>query len=119
LYDMLTEVVVAFRRETTTDDWTRVTVPLAEIQRRAQQSGGRVVVLVSPSLDSAFPLPISDFSRLVEFGAGRGIDVIDLASWLKGQQSREIGMDMCHFNEKGHRLIGEHLARYLLEHDLR
>ena len=119
LYDMLTQAVVAFRREVRNDDWARVAEPLAQIQQRAQRSGGRVVVLASAALDSVLPMPIGDLSRLQEFAAGRGIEVIDLSRWLQGYRSEEIGMDMCHLNAAGHRLIGERLAEYLLERDLK
>jgi lysophospholipase L1-like esterase len=119
LYDMLTQLVVATQRTTAPDDWTRVSQPLADIQERAQRTGGRLVILASPDLSRALPEPLSDLSRLRAFAAGRGIEVIDLTEWVRGFSSKQIGRDMCHFNAEGHRLIGEHLAEYLLEHDLK
>jgi lysophospholipase L1-like esterase len=119
LYDVLTQVVVAFRREALSDDWTRVTVPLAKIHERARSSGGRLVVLASVGFHTPLPEANGDLPRLLEFAAGRGIEVIDLTGWLQGYRSDEVGMDMCHFNELGHRLIAQRLAGYLLEHDLK
>ena len=57
-------------------------------------------------------------AKIRKFAAPRGIEVIDLTEWLRGVDSKQIGMDGCHFNAEGHRLIGEHLADYLLQHDL-
>ena len=53
------------------------------------------------------------------FAATRGIEVIDVSRWLSGVDSKRIAMDSCHFNAEGHRLVGERLAEYLLEHDLK
>jgi lysophospholipase L1-like esterase len=56
---------------------------------------------------------------LREFAAPRGIEVIDLSEWVRGVPAKQIAIDTCHFNAEGHRLVGEHLADYLLQHDLR
>jgi lysophospholipase L1-like esterase len=119
LYDLLTQVVIALRREDIADDWSRVAAPLKEIQERAQRSGARLVVLASPLLDGPLPRPNSDLERLREFGAANGIEVVDLSTWLDGHRSEDVALDMCHFNAVGHRLIGERLAEYLLAHDLK
>jgi len=119
LYDLLTQAILAVNRKNEPDDWTRVSKPLADIQERAQLVGGRVVVLASPLLEGPDPEPNGDLPRLQRFAATRGFEVIDLSEWLRGVSSKQIGLDACHFNAEGHRLIGEHLAEYLLQHDLK
>lgn len=119
LYDVLTQAVIALGRKDTPYDWSRVAEPLERIQARARQSGARLVVLASALLDKPLPQPNNDLARLREFAAGRGIEVVDLSTWLQGHRSEEVGLDMCHLNAAGHRLIGERLAEFLLENDLR
>lgn len=118
LYDLLTQVVVAFNRDSQSD-WTRVSKPLAEIQERVQRAGGRLLILASTDLSGSSPKPVGDLARLQQFAASRGIEVVDLTDWVGGVSSKQIALDGCHFNAEGHRLIGEHLADYLLEHDLK
>jgi hypothetical protein len=52
-----------------------------------------------------------------DLGRQQAFEVIDLREWLDGADSAQVGLDSCHFNAFGHRLLGEHLATYLLEHD--
>jgi lysophospholipase L1-like esterase len=118
LYDLLTQAVVAFRRETEPTDWTRVSDPLADIHDRIRRANGKLLVLASPDFSGPAPKPDGDLGRLQEFAANRGIDVIDLAEWLRGASSKEVALDSCHFNAEGHRRIGKHLAEYLLQHQL-
>jgi lysophospholipase L1-like esterase len=119
LYDLVTQAVVAATRSPQLFDWTRVSRPLADIQERAQRAGARLVVLASPHLDRPSPAPNDDLPRLRQFAAARGIEVIDLSEWLRGVRSNDIALDACHFNAEGHRLIGERLAAYLLQHGLK
>ena len=119
LYDMLNQVVVAMHHTDLPEDWTRVSGPLADLQERTERAGGRLLVLASPELTDTTPKPVADLDRLQEFAASRGIEVIDVAQWVAGVSSKAIAMDACHFNAAGHRIIGEHLADYLLQHDLK
>lgn len=119
LYDLLTTVVVNYKRRNQRDDWTLVSQPLTEIHERVQRAGGRLLILASAELDGQFAKPTADIARLREFAATRGIEVIDLSEWLHGISAERVRMDGCHFNAEGHRLIGERLAEYLLEHDLK
>ena len=118
LYDLLTEVALARNRNAQPQDWTRVTMPLAAIHERALRAQARLLVLASADLSGPSPKPTFELAALREFAAPRGIEVIDLTEWLRGVDSKQIGMDGCHLNAEGHRLIGEHLADYLLRHDL-
>ena len=118
LYDLLTQLVMS-RRLPEPTDWTRVSGPLSAIDDRAKRAGGRLLVLASPDLGGVAPQPIVDLPLLRQFAATRGIEVIDLREWLAGVDVRQIALDSCHFNAEGHRLIGERLAEYLLERDLK
>jgi hypothetical protein len=117
LYGLLTQVVMG-RREPEPTDWTRVGEALADIQRRVQSAGGRLLVLASPRLDGAFPEPNDDLRRLKQHASRRGIEVIDLDEWFPGVRADRIALDGCHFNPEGHRLIAERFAEYLLDNDL-
>ncbi|HVM97242.1 MAG TPA: hypothetical protein VMT89_12690 [Candidatus Acidoferrales bacterium] len=119
LYDMLTQIVISHARNSEPADFSAVLKPLTNIRQRAQRGGARVVVLVSPGLDKAEPAAIDDLVVLQRFAADGGIEVIDLSQWLKGIESKRIAMDICHFNEEGHRVLGERLADYLLKRDLK
>jgi len=119
LYALATQAAVAAGRGRRSSDWTRVAQPLAAIRQRALQSGARVVVLASAELDGDTPAPIADLARLRELGASLGVEVVDLAEWLRGTESARIRIDGWHLNAAGHRLIAERLVDYLLRHDLR
>jgi len=119
LYDMLNQVVVARNHINLPEDWTLVSRPLADLQERVQRAGGRLLVLASPELTDATPKPVEDLDQVQQFAASRGIEVVDITQWVAGVSSKTIAMDGCHFNAAGHRIIGEHLADYLLQHDLR
>jgi lysophospholipase L1-like esterase len=114
----MTQAVVAYRRQSRSDDFSRVAAPLADIHERVQRAGGRLVILVSPILSGAYPESVNDLVALRQFAATRGIDVVDLTDWVRAVPAKKIAIDDCHFNADGHRLIGMHLADYLLEHDL-
>jgi lysophospholipase L1-like esterase len=118
LYDLMTQAVVAYRRQSRSNDFGRVAAPLADIQQRVQRAGGRLVVLVSPMLSGVYPESVNDLAALRQFAATRGIEAIDLTEWVRGVPTGQIAIDQCHFNTEGHRLIGVRLAEYLLEHDL-
>ena len=119
LYDMLNQVVVARNHINLPEDWTLVSRPLADLQERVQRAGGRLLVLASPELNDATPKSLGDLDRLQQFAANRGIEVVDVTQWVAGVSSKTIAMDGCHFNAAGHRIIGAHLADYLLQHDLK
>jgi lysophospholipase L1-like esterase len=119
LYDLLTQAVVAHDRNAVRSDPERVHKPLLAIQKRARRAGARVIVLASPELDGPVPRPLQDLPFLRKFAAAHGIEVIDVSQWVRGVESKRIAMDRLHFNAEGHRIVGEHLADYLLEHDLK
>jgi len=120
-YDLLTQAVLGYHRTRTVgaDSWTNVSEPLADIQERAQRAGGRLLVLASPELNGPAPTPNGDLPRLQQLAASQGFEVIDVSEWLRGTNTSDIALDGCHFNAKGHAIIGEHLADYLLQHDLK
>jgi hypothetical protein len=97
----------------------RVAKPLAEIHERARRAGARMIIVVSPQLTGATASPIDDLEFLRNFGAPRGIEVIDLSEWLQGIDVQRIAMDGCHFNVEGHRLLGARFAEYLLQRNLK
>lgn len=117
-YNLLTHAVLAHNRQPEPYDWTRVSQPLTDIQEREQAMGGRVVILASPELNGVAPQPNADLPLLLQFASTHGIEVIDLSDWLRGVDVKQIAIDGCHFSAEGHRLIGEHLTTYLLQHDL-
>lgn len=119
LYALLSEAIVAHKRRGLLTDWTRVSKPLAEIRDRAQRVGGRLLVLASADLSGPSPRPADDLPMLQQFATTHGIEVIDVSEWIRDIPSREIAVDGCHFNARGHRILGEHLAEYLLQHDLK
>jgi len=119
LYDILNQVAVAMDHADLPEDWTRVSGPLADLQERTQRAGGRLLVLATSELTDAVPKPLADLDRLQKFAGSRGIEVIDVTQWVAGVSSKTIALDGCHFNAAGHRIIGEHLADYLLQHDLK
>jgi lysophospholipase L1-like esterase len=118
-YDLLTHFMLADSPEVDAGNWTHVTRPLADIQARARRHGARLVVLASADLSGPSPQPTNDLAQLQRFASARGIEVIDLSTWLRGLPSAAIRLDGCHFNATGHRIIGEHLAEYLLQRDLK
>lgn len=97
-------------------DLARMCRALTAIRDRA---GGRLLVLSSPPLDG--PLPAGDNVpvSLRECASPRGIEVVDVTEWLGGAGAQGVGLDSCHFNEAGHRRVGEGLAGYVLAHYLR
>ena len=119
VYRLLTQFVVRNRSGGMGSDWGNVATPLAEIDARARRAGGRLLVLASTELDTPTPRPVYDLPVLRDFAAKQGFELIDLSEWLRGVDSARIAMDACHFNAEGHRILGEHLAEYLLAHDLR
>lgn len=117
-YQLLTQAVVAWDRRAAPGDWSRVTGPLLALNERVRKDGGRLVVLVSPPLDGDTVRPNGDLPALRRLGAEHGFEVIDLSQWLDGADAAAVRMDGCHLNAEGHRRIGQHLADYLLAHDL-
>jgi lysophospholipase L1-like esterase len=99
-------------------DWTRVTEPMLKIHERAERGGARLLILASPGLDRQTAEPTYELPQLREFAARHGIEVVDLSEWLRGIDARTIAMDSCHFNERGHQLVGERLATHLLNHEV-
>ena len=95
----------------------RMCSALTEIQERARQAGARLLVLSSAELKR--PLSNELPEALRQCASPRGIEVINLTEWLGGAEADGIALDSVHFNEEGHRRIGEALAAYLLAHDLR
>jgi GDSL-like Lipase/Acylhydrolase family len=122
LYDLLTHAVIALHGSDAEPfaDWTSVSTPLQEIQQRAQRAGGRMVILASPRFNAPSPQSPSDLAVLQEFASAHGIELIDLTEWLGDVETKQVAIDACcHFNAEGHRRIGERLADYLLQHDLK
>ena len=97
---------------------SRVSQPLIALQERVQRAGGRLVVLASPDLEGAAVRPNGDLPALRKLGAAHGFEVVDVSEWLTGVDAASVRMDACHFNAEGHRIVGQHLAEYLLSHDL-
>ncbi len=119
LYQLLTQAVLAYDRRVTTSDWSRVAEPLVALNDRVRRAGGRLVVLASPDLSGEAVRPNDDLRLLRALATEHGFEVVDLAPWLDGAPAAAIRIDGVHFNAEGHRRIGEHLAQYLLTHDLR
>lgn len=121
LYDLLTHWVVERHRAAEPTDWDEVVgQPLASIDARVRRAGGRLLILASPDLTGTSPRPIVDLPALRRFAEPRGIEVIDVSQWLAGVASAEVVLDdRVHFNPEGHRIVGERLADYLLQHDLK
>lgn len=129
LYDLLTHFAVLRQGATRTNDamaaagaaeWeAAVATPLAAIADRVTSAGGRLLVLASPVLTGPAPQPTADLPKLRALAAARGFEVIDLSTWLNGLDPAQVSLgDGCHFNAEGHRVVGERLAEYLLQHDL-
>jgi lysophospholipase L1-like esterase len=117
-YDLLTHVVLTYKRRMQPNDWTAVSRPLIEIHERARRAGARLIVLQSPSMTGEWPEPTPDGAMLRELAASQGFEVIDVSEWLRGSRSKDLTFDGSHFTAEGHRLLGERLATYLLSHDL-
>jgi lysophospholipase L1-like esterase len=96
-------------------DVARMCHALTAIDERA---GRRLLVLSSPPVDR--PLPAGDNvpESLRQCASPRGIEIVDVTAWLGGAGAEGVGLDNCHFNEEGHRRVGEGLAAYLLAHQL-
>jgi hypothetical protein len=118
LYELLTQAVIAYDRRVTSADWSRVSKPLIALHDRVAGAGGRLVVLASPDLEGKVAHPNNELAVLRQLGAQHGFEVIDVSEWLQGVDAAAIRMDGCHFNAEGHRIVGEHLAEYILAHDL-
>ncbi len=95
----------------------RMCAALVQIHERAQRAGARLLVLSSADLRR--PLSNQLPAALRQCASRQGIEVIDLTEWLGGVDADGIALDDYHFNEEGHRRVGEALATYLLAHDLR
>jgi lysophospholipase L1-like esterase len=119
LYEILTQAVLAYDRRATVADWSRISTPLLALHDRVKRAGGRLVVLASPDLEGEASRPNNDLPSLRRLGAEHGFEVIDVNEWLQGADVAAVRMDGCHFNAEGHRIVGEHLADYLLAHDLK
>jgi lysophospholipase L1-like esterase len=119
LYQLLTHAVVTYDRRVAGNDWSRVAEPLVALNERVRRAGGRLVVLASPELDSEAVRANRELPLLRELAASHHFEVVDLSAWLDGVPAATIRMDGCHFNANGHRLIGEHLAEYVLARDIR
>lgn len=117
-YGLLTRFVLDYKRRNQPTDWTAVQKPLAEIDARARAAGARLVVLASPQMTGEGPERTWDFDVLAQFAAERGIELIDLAQWLAGYPSQELSFDGSHLTARGHQLLAEQLADYLLARDL-
>ena len=82
---------------------------------------GRLVSSASPESQLAdaacsnSDLPLLRKAR----GGHNGFEVVDVSEWLRGVDAGDGAMDSCHFNAEGHRIVGEHLAEYLLANELR
>lgn len=119
LFQILTHALVAYDHRAVVADWSRVANPLVAIDARVRKTGGRLVVLASPDLGGDAPRPNGELPVLRQLGTEHGFDVVDLAPWLDDQPAPAVRIDGCHLNAEGHRRIAEHLAEYLLAHDLR
>ena len=118
LYQLLTHVLISHDRRLASDEWSRVAEPLVALNERVRHAGGRLVVLASPNLAADAIRANQELPLLRQLAAEHGFEVVDLGAWLDGVPAATIRQDECHFNAEGHRLIGEHLAEYLLGHDL-
>ncbi len=119
LYALATHLAVVHRRVDSANDFARVAKPMVAIHERARAAGGRLLVLASPGLDGDRAIANSDLASLRRLAKEHGFEVIDLAQWLGDVAVETVAMDACHFNAAGHEILGERLAEYLLEHDLK
>ncbi len=119
LYALLTHVVVSSHIVAQPNDFSRVAEPLLSLHRRVQAGGGRLLVLVSSELGGAEPKTLLEFESVRELGREHGFQVVDVTTWLTGVASQDIAQDACHFNAKGHQILGRHLADLLLANYLR
>ena len=118
LYALLTHVVVSNRVGRKPTSFQQVEEPMVEIHERTKKIGGKLLVLVSASLETDEPTTIRELSDMKELGRKRGFEVVDVTPWVAGIPSSEIALDGCHFNEKGHRLLAENLAELLVKNYL-
>ena len=117
-YDALTHAVLTYRRLLEPFHWSLVEQPLREMHQRITAAGGTLLVTASADLSGPIPKTIGDFGRLQQLGADAGFPVVDVTPWLSGVSSTDIGLDTCHMNARGHRIVAEHLADYLVDHGL-
>jgi len=89
---------------------------LASIQDAAARSGARVLLLLSPRLEQGPLGPARGelYARVRLWAEGLGMEVMDLGEALRGRPGRDVGLDDCHFNALGQRLVAEALAARLL-----
>jgi hypothetical protein len=118
LYQLLTHAVITYDRRVTANDWSRVARPLVALNERVRHAGGRLVVLASPDLAGDAVRANTELPLLRPLAEAHGFEVVDLGTWLNGAPAAAVRIDGCHFNAEGHRLIGEHLAEYVLARDL-
>ena len=117
VYQQLTETAVSLRHSFVSTGWNVVFNSLTDIHRRASRMHARVVVLVSPAVDKKWPEAIGELPSLQTFGEQEGIEVVNVAEWFSGIESRSVALDMgaddCHLNAAGHRIIAENLANMI------
>jgi lysophospholipase L1-like esterase len=118
LYQLVTQAVLAYDRRAVRTDPERVARPLAALNARVREGGGRLVVLASPDLAGAAARPNAELAMLRQWGTAQGFEVVDPTPWLAGTPAAAIRLDDCHFNAAGHQRVAEGLAAYLLAHDL-
>ncbi len=117
-YEALTHAVLTYRRLLEPYHWSLVEEPLREMHRRVTAAGGKLLVTASADLSGPTPKTIADFGRLQQLGADEGFPVVDVTPWLAGVNSTDVALDGCHMNERGNRIVAEHLADYLVDHGL-
>lgn len=90
-------------------DLARLT--LAESRRRLGGPAGPVPTLVKPSLDGQTVVRLdTDYNRVLrEVAVAYGAEVVDGAAVLEA--TPDVFVDVCHFNEEGHRRVGRAVAQ--------
>lgn len=84
--------------------------------------GSKILFLLSPRLDQG---PIESFTAtnnhsgfyltIQDMAERNNARALELGILLNGIDGSEIGVDQCHFNEKGHKLLAERLSDYILK----
>ena len=96
---------------------------LASIKKNADISGAKTILFFSPPLDEGRVRPYPDSKKEVKqtyhmvagWANELDIETIDLGMLLEGKSSARVGLDDCHFNALGHRLLADALAPRLAE----